>query len=94
MSISQVARSIVNTHLLLPCDEPEEVEAELDGVTFYARELITLSLVWHYFHDASKEADGDRILLSWKIMLPIFKATTLKLRKGSCITSNTVTEAF
>ena len=75
MSISQVARSIVNTHLLLPCDEPEEIEAELDGVTLYARELITLSLVWHYFHDASKEADGDRILLSWKIMLPIFKAT-------------------
>ena len=34
-----------------------------------------MSLVWHYFHDASREADGDRILLSWKIMLPIFKAT-------------------
>ena len=43
--------------------------------TMYAKELITLSLLWHFFHDATREGDGDRIILSWKIMLPIFKAT-------------------
>ncbi len=49
-----------------------------DGVTMYAREqtlTLTLGLIWLEFNDAIKEADGDRILLSWKIMMPIFKAT-------------------
>lgn len=73
-SLSYVAKSIVNTHLLLPDTLPNPGTA-VDGVTLYARELITLSLLWHYFHDATREADGDRLLLSWKIMLPVFKAT-------------------
>lgn len=69
-SLDWVAKSIVNTHLLLPsCAKVQ------DGVTMYARELLTLGLIWLQFYDAVKEADGDRILLSWKIMLPIFKAT-------------------
>ncbi len=45
-----------------------------DGVT-YARELLTLGLIWLQFYDAVKEGDGDRILLAWKILIPVFKAT-------------------
>ena len=30
-------------------------------------------LVWHGFHDSVKEGDGDRILLYWKVMLPVFQ---------------------
>lgn len=70
-SIAEVAKCIVNTHLLLP----STTSVETDGVNTYARELMTLGLVWHNFHDAIREGDGDRILLSWKIMIPIFKVT-------------------
>ncbi len=46
-----------------------------DGVTTYARELLTLGLIWLKFYDAVKEGDGDRILLAWKILIPVFKST-------------------
>ena len=36
----------------------------------YATDLLTLSLIWH---DAIKEGDGNRILLYWKFLLPIFQ---------------------
>ena len=74
-SLSFVAKSIINTHLLLPESSTENEEELIDRVTLYARELLTLSLLWHFFHDATKEGDGDRILLSWKIMFPVLKAT-------------------
>ena len=28
---------------------------QVDGVNLYARELLTLSLAWHFFHDATRE---------------------------------------
>ncbi len=73
-SVFFVAKSIVNTHLLLPGSE-DEIGEKKDGINMYARELLTLSLLWHYFHDSSKEGDGQRIFLSWKILLSVFKAT-------------------
>ena len=30
-------------------------------------------LAWHGFHDSVKEGDRDRILLYWKVMLPVFQ---------------------
>ena len=39
----------------------------------YATDLVTLGLLWHGFHDAIREGDGDRILLYWKFLLPVFK---------------------
>ena len=38
----------------------------------YATNLLTLGLVWHGYHDAIKEGDGNRILLYWKFLIPIF----------------------
>ena len=35
--------------------------------------MITLGLLWHGFHDTIREGDGDRILLYWKFLLPVFK---------------------
>ena len=66
-SVDEVAKSIINTHLLLPSSTSVE-----DGVMSYARELLTLGLIWLQFYDAVKEGDGDRIL---KIMIPLFKAS-------------------
>jgi len=49
---------------------------EVDGVFFYAAKLLTLSLLWHGFHDAIHEGDGDRILRYWKFLFVIFKNTS------------------
>lgn len=46
-----------------------------DGVFVYAKEVISLGLLWHGFHDAIKEADGERILRYWKFLLVVFKST-------------------
>ena len=56
-----------------------------DGTYNYATDLLTMLLVWHGFHDAVKEGDGDRILLYWKVMLPVFqqKNTIIMPRKHS-----------
>ena len=44
--------------------------------TSYVTDVITLGLLWHGFHDSVKEGDGgDRILLYWKFLLPIFQQT-------------------
>ena len=32
-----------------------------DEVYLYSTEFLSLALIWHGFHDAIKEADGDRI---------------------------------
>ena len=39
-----------------------------------SREMLTL-LLWPYFHDATKEGDGHRIPLEWKLLLLIFEAS-------------------
>jgi len=39
----------------------------------YATDLMTMCLLWHGFHDAVKEGDGDRIIMYWKVLLPVFQ---------------------
>lgn len=52
-----------------------EGEKTDDSVYLYATELMSIGLIWHGFHDAIKEGDGDRVLRYWKFLLIIFKAT-------------------
>jgi L1 cell adhesion molecule like protein len=49
-----------------------------DEVHLYGKEFLTLTLLWHGFHDAIREGDGDRILRYWKFMLIIFKSSGKK----------------
>ena len=53
----------------------EKQKAVDDGVHLYAVELLTLGLLWHGFHDAIKEGDGERIMRYWKFLLILFKST-------------------
>ncbi|SMN01269.1 hypothetical protein SPONN_2354 [uncultured Candidatus Thioglobus sp.] len=56
--------------------QPEaENEPKYDLVNLYAKELLTLGLLWHGFHDASKESDGDRSFRHWKFLVVIFKSS-------------------
>ena len=42
-------------------------------VNNYAVDILTLRLLWHGFKDATKKGDGDRIILCYKLLLPIYR---------------------
>ena len=49
-----------------------------DSVFNYACEVMTLGLLWNCYHDAIQEGDGDRVMLIWKFLLLVFKASHQK----------------
>ena len=67
--------TIVTNFAHLPNTSDQATSDSNDGVHSYAVEVLSLGLLWHGFHDAIKEADGDRILRYWKFLLVIFKST-------------------
>lgn len=74
-AVMELAASIVTNYVCLPRVNGEEAETCDDKVYVYATELLSLGLLWHAFHDAVKEGDGDRILRYWKILLIIYKSS-------------------
>ena len=51
-------------------EDPPEVN---DSVYAYAVDVLATGLLWYGFRDAVREGDGDRIILYWKFLLPIFR---------------------
>ena len=47
----------------------------IDHIMEYACEVVSLGLLFLNYRDAIKEGDGERVILCWKYMLLIFKAT-------------------
>jgi len=75
-STTNLATAIVDEYIHLPRPDNETVPKETeDGVFLYASEILSLGLLWHGFHDAIREADGERIINYWKFMLVVFKST-------------------
>lgn len=72
--VKELARVIVEKFVRLPRAE-DEIKSCTDGVNMYAVELLTLSLLWHGFHDSIKEGDGDRLFRYWKFLIVVFKST-------------------
>ena len=71
-SVSELAKRIIANFVQLVPNTTQE--PPMDGVHFYAIELLSLSLIWHRFHEAIREADGECIIRYWKLLLVIFKA--------------------
>ena len=62
-------------------DETEDSVAAVsndDLVHVYACEIVSLGLLWHSYHDAVKEGDGERMLMIWKYLLVIFNSSRQK----------------
>ena len=77
VGLSELANRIVGTFVRLPrVTSTQEINTSDDGVCIYATELLSLGLLWHGFHDAVKEGDGDRIIRCWKFLLVVFKSTS------------------
>lgn len=69
----KIVSKFVNLHLI---NEPSS--STTDSVFDYAREVITLALMYAEFHDAIREGDGERLIRCWKFLLPLFKASNRK----------------
>ena len=37
-------------------------------------DLLSSGLLWHGFHDAIREGDGDRIIVYWKFLMVVFRS--------------------
>ena len=52
--------------------DPNEIDD--DNVQAYAKELLTLGLIYNEFSDGIREGDGERVIRCWRYLLLIFKA--------------------
>ena len=76
LSVSHVADAILDSFVNMDYSAIEKDSS--DGVVSYACELLFIGLLWHGFHDAIREGDGQRILVYWRYLLIIFKASKRK----------------
>ena len=58
--------------------EFEQKSVTGDGVLEYAKDVISLGLLYLEYRDAVKEGDGDRVECCWKFWLPLFKVSEKK----------------
>ena len=56
----------------------DKVVKQDDDLHFYVTELLTLTLIWHNYHDSVREGDGDRVMMLWKFLLVILKKSNRK----------------
>ena len=80
--LQDIAEHVVTEHVDLATifKEPSlPTSGEDEGTAYeYACEVLTLGLLIFNFKDAVREGDGDQILLIWKYMLLLFRATGRK----------------
>ena len=54
--------------------EQKSESTPIDDMMYnYSTDLLTFCLLWHGFHDATREGDGDRLLRYWKFLTVIFQ---------------------
>lgn len=70
----QGIRQVVNRFVDVSFPAPTSASDD-DHVQAYAREVLSLGLLFLEFTDAIREGDGLRILRCWKYFLPLFKAS-------------------
>lgn len=84
--LREIASHVVNQHVDLavlfkkpPAKKKASVVKETPGTAYdYACEVLTLGLFIMDFKDAVREGDGEHMMLLWKFMLLIFKASGRK----------------
>ena len=75
-SVEDLAKLVIANYVHFPVYEGEVPQQCGDQVYLYATELLFITLLWHGFHDATCEGDGDRLLLYWKFFLVVLKSSS------------------
>ena len=88
-AFKEIVSEMLSKHIDLPVLPQSDTTScsGTDGVLAYAREVLTLSLLWAEFCDAIREGDGTRVLRCWRFLLLVFKATR---RKNYCLEALTL----
>lgn len=78
--LHNIAEHIVTQHVDLATtfNDPSHNDENKGTAYEYACEVLTLGLLVFDFKDAVREGDGDQMLLIWKYLLLLFKATGRK----------------
>ena len=86
-SCCEIAKSLVRKwiKISLPSNSSDEPPASKGTDYSYAVDLMSLGLLWHEFHDAVREGDGDLIIRYWQFLMPVYK---------QCGCRNYASEAF
>ena len=74
LTLSETSDMIIDEYVRIFCGD----SVVCDKVYLYGCEVITLGLLWYGYRDASREGDGDHIMLIWKFLLLVFRATKRK----------------
>ena len=77
---SAAVNNALDTHVdfLMNDEGRSEPEDDKDHVCEYARDVLTLGLLYMEFADAIREGDGGRILRCWRYFLVVFKVAGRK----------------
>ena len=70
-TLHEVSKRVVDNYVLIL---PSESFIASDTTYLYACEVLTLGLLWYHYLDATREGDGDAIMMLWKFLLLAFKA--------------------
>ena len=91
-SVMDLAAAIVSNFVCLLDSEDGGTD---DLVHEYGKEVSSLSLVWHGFHDAIRSGDGER-LIYWKFLLVILNLPTSStmLKRQSTFFFNIITTSL
>ena len=69
-----LAKKIVQHYIKITLPGDQSIPAVTNDKLFnYTCDLFGMSLLWHGFHDAIKEGDGERIFTYWKFLTVIFQ---------------------
>jgi L1 cell adhesion molecule like protein len=74
--LEEITESLVTNLVDLSLPSDDQSMSTDDHVLEYAREVVSLGLLYMNYRDAIREGDGERILLLWKFMLLIFMVTS------------------
>ena len=73
-----VYTSFVDLDLVFSEDVNSDRQQPLDTVNEYAKEVLSLGLLFLEYCDSIREGDGDRIFRCWRYFLPLFKSSGRK----------------
>ena len=69
----KAVKSVLDEYVCLPTTKDNSEQTLQDHVKEYARDVLSLGLLYLEFSDAIRERDGERIIRCWKYLLLLFK---------------------
>ena len=77
--LKNLSKKVIDSFSFINFNKNEKPKSPADdGVLDYAKETLTLSLLYAEFDDAIREGDGIRMIRCWKFLFLVFKASNCK----------------